>query len=329
MEMNMKNIVAAGLVLLLSASCGSDKTDRKWEEKENTFAFKTVVKGETTPVELEALMDIEDWRLVDSVIVCKNNGGIPYYYVLDSEDFSVCGKFGLKGNGENEWLYPHFLGKTGEEYCVLDNGRMGLYQVTRGDSSYVIRRMRDVKPVLPFKAVKSVSYPMFAYVTYSPNEIAWRVGNAETMAVSDSVAFTDEEGKGEAIRYDFSYDVSAGHAVLAGLHQDWFLILGLSGEGRISPRWMVKGQEGEQPEGTVYYTDVACGKDVYLLSQRNVDPSDASGTSSVEVYDYEGRPLRRLDLDIIASKMIVDEARGRLVFCSPMDNALHVLEAEL
>ena len=79
----------------------------------------------------------------------------------------------------------------------------------------------------------------------------------------------------------------------------------------------------------MYYTDVLCKKNVYLLSQRDVKISDMSGTSSIEVYDYDGNPIKKIVLDIIASNMLYDEVQRKVILRTPMDNDLHVLDYEL
>ena len=53
-----------------------------------------------------------------------------------------------------------------------------------------------------------------------------------------------------------------------------------------------------------------------------------SGTSSIEVYDYEGNPMKKINLDIIASHMVYDEINKRVIFSPSMDNDLHVLDYE-
>lgn len=59
-----------------------------------------------------------------------------------------------------------------------------------------------------------------------------------------------------------------------------------------------------------------------------METSGLSGTSSIEVYDYEGNPMKKINLDIIASHMVYDEINKRVIFSPSMDNDLHVLDYE-
>ena len=46
------------------------------------------------------------------------------------------------------------------------------------------------------------------------------------------------------------------------------------------------------------------------------------------VYDYEGNPMKKINLDIIASHMVYDKINKRVIFSPSMDNDLHVLDYE-
>ncbi len=129
--------------------------------------------------------------------------------------------------------------------------------------------------------------------------------------------------------YNFSYDVAFGHAVFAYLYQDGFMIASLSDGRHVLPELAVKGDGKERMKDGGYYTDVVCGKKYfYLLSQGDVETSGLSGTSSIEVYDYEGNPMKKINLDIIASHMVYDKINKRVIFSPSMDNDLHVLDYE-
>ena len=275
-------------------------------------------------------MNIEDWGIVDSILICKNSGDNPYYYVLSSTDFDVIGKFGRKGKGENEWMSPHLLMVDDYTYSVIDNVRWGIYDVVKKDSSYVIQKKIDLNVQNPLNAVKSISRSNFAYITYTPKEVLWKIGTlTDNLSTVDSVLVYKEQGEDNSMLYDFSYDVGAGYVVFAFLHLDRLMISSISDSCRVIPKYLLQGDGEDRTEADVYYTDVLCKKNVYLLSQRDVKISDMSGTSSIEVYDYDGNPIKKIVLDIIASNMLYDEVQRKVILRTPMDNDLHVLDYEL
>ena len=81
----------------------------------------------------------------------------------------------------------------------------------------------------------------------------------------------------------------------------WFYIASLSDGRHVIPELAVKGDGEERMKDGGYYTDVVCGKKCfYILSQGDVETSGLSGASSIEVYDYEGNPMKKINLDIIS-----------------------------
>lgn len=314
-----------GLSLLLFACNGKPK-EAVWEEHVNTLDFTSVEQVKTTSFALSEIMEIEEWLLSDTLLFCKNSSGNPYYYVINVNDFSVTGAFGHRGHGQNEWIGPRLLRKDDGGFCVLDNGRRAVYEVEKSDTVYSIHKLRDLSLQLPLNNVKSIAYPICAYCTNTPNALVWNVGNIETLSVLDSISFVDQNNEGKAIRYEFSYDVNQGNAVLAGLYIDRFMVARLDESNRLSHKLMFVGNGEEDMEHKAYYTDVVCGDFIYLLSQREIDLSGMSGTSQIEVYDYSGKPVKLIKLDIMAVRMLYDKHNGRFVFLSPSDNDLHVLD---
>ena len=300
-----------------------------WEEKHKSQEFGEVVSLDTYPVALSALMDIEDWDIVDTTLICKNSGKNPYYYVLSSTDFDVIGKFGRNGKGENEWMSPHLLVKNDTMFSVIDNIRWGIYDVAKKDSSYSIQKKTDLNVQTPLNAVKPISCSHFAYVTHSPKEVSWKIGAlAGDLSTVDSILVYNGESKDNSMLYDFSYDVGADYAVFAFLHLDRLMISSISDSLRVVPKCLLLGDGENRTHADVYYTDVICREYVYLLSQREVKTSETSGTSAIEVYDYEGNSIKKIVLDIIASNMLYDEINKKVILRTPMDNDLHILEYE-
>ncbi len=325
----MKKVLLYVSFVTALVSCNNDKTAPRWEEKHNTREFGAVISMETYPVVVDEFMNIKEWCIVDTMLICKNGGGEPFYYVFNTNDFRITGKFGRKGNGENEWISPHLIPITDTAYTVIDNFRWGIYDVTKVDSSYVIQKKKNMGVQIPLNSPKFVSYLTFGNISYSPREVVWEITDIENLSCSDSIVFFDESKGGNSTLYNFSYDVAFGHAVFAYLYQDGFMIASLSDGRHVIPKLAVKGDGEERMKDGGYYTDVVCGKKCfYVLSQGDVETSGLSGASFIEVYDYEGNPMKKINLDIIASHMVYDEINKRVIFSPSMDNDLHVLDYE-
>lgn len=195
----MKKVLLYVSFVTALVSCNNDKTAPRWEEKHNTREFGAVISMETYPVVVDEFMNIKEWCIVDTMLICKNGGGEPFYYVFNTNDFRITGKFGRKGNGENEWISPHLIPITDTAYTVIDNFRWGIYDVTKVDSSYVIQKKKNMGVQIPLNSPKFVSYSTFGNISYSPREVVWEITDIENLSCSDSIVFFDESKGGNSL----------------------------------------------------------------------------------------------------------------------------------
>lgn len=323
-----KSIMYLSLIMALLA-CNDNKKASHLEEKHNSRDFGTIVSMETYAVEVDKLMEIKEWVLTDTTLICKNGGGDPFYYVFSTTNFHVIGEFGSKGNGESEWISPHLMPITDTTYIVIDNFRWGVYNVKQVDGSYVIQRERDMGVQIPLNSQKYLSRLTFGNISYSPREVVWKIMDIETLACLDSIIFFDESKGDNSMLYDFAYDSAFGHAVFAYRHLDGFMVTSLSDGRQVIPEWIIKGDGKERMNGNSYYTDVVCGKKYfYLLSLGERKSVDFSENSFIEIYDYEGNPVKKINLDIQTNKMVYDKINKKVIFQSSIDNDFHVLDYE-
>lgn len=322
----MKKIVMYLSFVAVLVSCNHKNAASDWEEKSNSLEFDSIVSLNTYPVIIKEVMDIKEWNIIDTILICRNRGDHPSYYVFNTTNFQVIGEFGRTGNGENEWISPHLIPRDESVYTVIDNVRLGIYDVVKEDSLYAIQKKKDLVAQIPLNSVKPVSSSAFAYITHSPKEVSWKIADIETLASVDSLSFSDSDENRNALLRDFSYGVTDDHAVFAFQRIDRFMISSLSDSHHVIPGLIMQGDGDDKNRKDVYYTDVICRDYIYLLSQRDVRTSELSGTSSIEVYDYDGNPVRKISIDIIASEMVYDPINKRVIFRTPMDNDFHVLD---
>lgn len=321
-----KNIIYLSLIMLLFA-CNGDKNALQWKEKHNSHEFGTIVSMETRSIEVNELMEIKEWAITDTTLICKNGGGNPFYYVFSTNNFRIVGKFGRKGNGENEWISPHLIPLTDTTYTVIDNFRWGVYSVMKIDSLYTIQREKNMGMQVPLNSLKFLSCSTVGNISYSPREVVWRVTDMENLACLDSIVFFDESKGRNSMLYDFVYDAAFGHAVFAYRYLDGFMVTSLSNGRNVVPKFAMKGDGKERVNGNSYYTDVVCGeKYFYLLSQEERGIVESSGNSFIEIYDYEGSPVKRINLDIKTFRMLYDKINKKVIFQPSMDNDFHVLD---
>ncbi len=280
---------------------------------------KIVARKYDVPV----LMDLREWYVDGNKLICWNDMGNPYYYVLDINDFHVIDSFGMKGKGKNEWILPHLLVKGSDDYSVIDNSRRALYSID--GSGRTINRQGDFSIPELINYARYIGYPYFAYIVYTPNVISWKIRNVETTEEISSVPFKDASGKGNAMLYDFMYDVFNGKVVFASNKLDRFMVSSLADDYEVVPEVMVNGDNVESMGRKRYYMDVVCDESkIYLLSNRFVS-AKGDGNSVIEIFDFDGSPVKLLDIGVLANKLAIDRKGKRLLVFSPIDNGIYVV----
>lgn len=280
---------------------------------------KTSVKVDLNPQwGIDELTGIKDGSLV-----CKSSQGEYFYYVFNIKDFSLEKSFGVRGNGKDEWGAP----------CLLLSQERGI--------SYVLDNAKDKMTILkdysisevtasPFNGVANQPKLFGKYLCFAdekPNKIVFRLNEFKTNKNLAFVEFEDKQNKGNSYLDAFVYDINDEFVVLAQNLKDCFEVYRLSPDSRLRQVCEVKGDGLTDEDKYIYYSSVVInGDNVYLLSQRHVDISNQSGYSSIEVYGLDGKALRNIRLDFIASHMVMNAADHTLYLLSALEGSLHVVK---
>lgn len=319
--MNIKNLIFWGTSLFL-ISCQQtvrNQNDAALKEKP-VFSERKVVK--THEYELDSMIVIDEWSLYDNQLICKSRKNDFFFYHFDLNYFSCRKAWGTKGEGPDEFIAPYFLSLSPTSRLVIDNGKRKVF-LWEGEKA--------VKTLpMPANVVSSpliYNYPLIGYKEQSPQKIVWRLQNMETSERTDSLIFTDDSRQGKSALYDFCWNIHGKKVVCASLYEERFMVAEIQNDKLVN-RSLYCGSDLID-EGKPWYSDVQCTDDsIYLLSQQMVDMSTGKGYSVVEIYDYDGNPKMMIELDIIARRMLIDAKHRRLLFHSPMDDVIHVLDLE-
>lgn len=98
----MKNVVYIVLLLLLGGCHG---------QKVQTVVEDRVESPSVQKVPLSEVLYADRLGLADSFLLVINRMSEPHFYVFDREDYSPKGKFGLTGNGPEEFVFPFFVNR--------------------------------------------------------------------------------------------------------------------------------------------------------------------------------------------------------------------------
>lgn len=137
----------------------------------------------------------------------------------------------------------------------------------------------------------------------------------------------DTSNKGNASLYDFVWNSNhANRIVIAHQHSERYIVYETDSEHRIVESRIFDTKDDSFSPDRITYSDIACGNYIYLLSQKNVNVEDATGFSEIEIYDYDGVCIKKLVLNIVADKMLLDEANHRLLLTSIEDASINVVK---
>ena len=308
---------------LLVFACDETIAPEKWSQRKNDMDYSSSKKVAAKKFEVPVLMNLREWYVDGNKLICWNDQGNPCYYVLDINDFHLIDSFGIKGKGKNEWILPHLLVKGSDDYSVIDNSRRALYGIKGTD--HKIDRLGDFSIPELINYARYIEYPYFAYIVYTPNVIYWKIRNVETTDEISSVPFRDANNKGNAILYDFMYDVFNGKVVFACNKLDRFMVSSLTEDNDVVHGVMVSGEKMESMGRKRFYMDVVCDDTyIYLLSNRFVSVK-GEGSSVIEIFDYDGNPVGLVDIGVLANKLTIDRKGKRLLMFSPIDNCIYVV----
>ena len=308
-------------VLLLLLSCNS-------RINENTYHHPK--EDNSLPQEVSAIsmawdeIAIDGWMISGSKLICKTPHQERIYSVYSLGNLQRIGAFGRKGHGNLEWVAPHLFAQNDSVWMVIDNGDRSVYDIKKGLISLVSKLSINE----PVNDIKTISYPIVGYVSLTPEKQSLKIFDVEQDTLIDEIAFTDQTGKGQSSIYDFVWNVKDARIILGHLYSDTFIICSIDKTGKIL-RSDYYETDGKYSGGKCFYTDVQCGDYIYLLSQRNVDIEKMTGHSEIEVYGYDGKGKRKIILDFIADKMLLDHQGSRILLTSIADEMLHIVEQKV
>lgn len=303
---------------LICSACTESTHNYNYIVEKNDHSFPIEELRETGSTDKEYSFQIEEWTILNEKLYCNTSLSDRLFYSISLNDYQVLDSFGIKGHGRNEFVAPHLFKIDDSKLGIYDNGKKENY-IFSGNR---IRKSESWNLDLAVNDLKTIKYPMVAYVLYEPDIIRFQIINAENNEICDSIIYKDDGNQGKSIQYDFVWDSYKSYIVLAHRYSDVIKICRINDSGIITDIKALDNGEGGSSE-KIYNTSVACGKYIYVLNQSNVNVDTQDGFSTVELYDYTGKHIKKLCLDIIADRMLLDTKHNKLLFLSPMDSYLH------
>lgn len=309
-------ILLAGILLW---NCKGEEKSGVWDETiEKSTEFPEVKTLSSGSIDLDAVITIENWFIDDSLLACSSPMTKTHFYRFNLNNWSLHDSLGTHGNGPQEFIRPFLIYKAPGEYLALDNSTKKICLI-QSDS---IKEGPQV-PTKLYNHPKLLSNDRLGYIDYLRDRTSWLVQSLENGDIVDSLCLVNEDNKRDTHENDFLWDASSNHVVLSFMRKNQFAIGSRDSDGKIT--WKLYYTEAPTAsKRKYYYSGIACAENCfYILSLKNIDLEAGAGHSEIEVYDYDGKPLQLLKLDIDAWSILLDSSRNRFLLQSLTSDSIY------
>lgn len=323
------------LCLLTVVACGGGTSSGK------DFGELEEVVAELVPI--SEILKINDIVKLEDYIVLQNSGeGADYfYYVYSCPELEFLYSFARQGRGPEEYLMPAAIGNTsGNVIGFRDHAtdKFAFYEVS--DTAAVLKdsyRMASPDPYRFFWEINMVEDSLLL-VKHQGDRSGARELWSPVSGMKDSIGnffpkLPHRMGKNYYTIFDDYHISASGNRFVFAYSMIDRLEMGEARDGRICLAAAV-GAEGT-PEFHLYgddtatefsidlnivtYENVDAGRDcVYALySGQRLNDTEMNHSSLIEVYSWDGEPLRLLSLDVPVASFAVDEDNGVIYAVNP------------
>lgn len=323
------------LCLLTAVSCGDGASSGK------DFGEPEEVEAEF--VQISEILKINDIVKLEDYIVLQNSGeGADYfYYVYSCPELEFLYSFARQGRGPEEYLMPAAIGNTsGNVIGFRDHATdmLAFYEVS--DTAAVLKgsyRMASPDPYRFFWEINMAGDSLLLVKHQGDRSGArelWSVSGVMKDSIGNSFPKLPRSmGKNYYTIFDDYHISASGNRFVFAYSLIDRLEMGEIRGGRIcltaavgtedTPEFYLYGDdtatEFSIDRNIVTYENVYAGRDcVYALySGQRMDDTDMNHSSRIEVYSWNGEPVRLLSLDVPVSSFIVDEDNGVIYAVNP------------
>lgn len=291
---------------------------KQFTQSAKSSDFSAVTETEVDTFEIPLIARVTQILSADSTLKIQTEGTSMWVYSLNPENHSVADSLIPKGEGPGEYMNVAITPINGtDELLVVDNRMMKWYRV----AGNVVKESGNTGHFIVSNP-QDVGYPLMGYVDFRSDGLRLRIKDLHTGEDTDSLLIPNRNVQGESVVDNFvwDYDAATGRFVLAFTDQNKLLTGRITG-GKLED---IKVLAGESMPNKIYYTDVKIDGDKLLaLTQEDVNLDTYEGQSWIEVYDFEGNPIRKIKLPVLAQTMAIDQNRSTVFLVSATDDNLY------
>lgn len=318
------NIIYAVIVTALCGTCTPS------QKKGTNTATTETINLKSDSIFVNEIIDIHDWISVDHRIIVQASLVDTLFYSYLLPEFHFYSMFGKRGRGPAEYIYPRLATDGKKKLYLYDNAKRNLIEFTLSEKDFVAVNTINVDVNMLVDKMLMLSDDLFCVKELYPNEIKFAflsIENNELKKISEYKVESDLKGKSS----ESDFLITNDHERMATfyIHKKQIRLYQLNKEKKIEETFTLPATQKED-ENIFYYSDLCCtGKYIFALYQ-GFDPNllRSSDRSTIEVYDWDGKLIKKMKADRIINRIIVNENIGYIYAVSP-DESEYVYRYEI
>lgn len=265
-----------------------------------------------------------------AVVVSRNTDSLFFVYRLP--DFKYLYRFGFQGNGPNDFMRPRFIPDVSGQGQLLVPGLRKMSWIDLGDDKATISRTEKYEGYESPRLLVNDSIIVNFGVVPGAGELKafYQTINTKSKQILDStqVLLYTKALIAKTGRLNFP-NLAAKAGRMAAVYADVprIDILAVSPEGKLTleqskgelltPEQINALDLANRTKGMGISGTQGTDKYIYAFSYDYESPNPPARkqlNSYMEVYDWDGNPVKKFDLGRLFSQFLVDEPRGR-IYC--------------
>lgn len=315
----MKNATIISLMLFLALSC-TNKNTKTYVEVAKSEDFKEVENTGDSVIELSSIINIEEWSHDNNGIVCRSYNSDKVLYHFDPTNFTTLDSAYEMGQGPDDLIVPRLMTSTDSKPILIDlaTGKMIFTNEKTMDfaNDKIIRKSLN-SPIV-------IDFPIAGFNELHGDGRTFSIMNLTTGELIDSISFVPNQDKPNV---DFKVSALPNRAVIASQFSDEVRILNFNDDYKVSNVTVLRGSGNNT--NRPYYIDVVCTPNAfYLISLKEMEFTSSAipeGAARIEVYDYNGAPLKLIYPEFIPRKILPDPDNKRILALSATDDDIHII----
>jgi hypothetical protein len=318
----MKNIIiilAAILFVLLFGKCTSKSKDA-FPNNENIILSSEDITSDS--ILINEIIDVNNWISIDNQIIIQTSVIDTFFFSYLLPDWQIYSTFGRKGQGPQDYLFPQMATDGNKKLYIYDNAKHDLVEYVLLENKFIIKdKIKNRNPVLIDKML-NIDEITFFIKENTPNEIKFKIlanKNNELIKLSDFVVESDL--RGDTPFNDFVIANYKKYIATAYIHKNQICLYQIKENNKIKTLTDFT-KETEVNKDKYFYTDLCCNeKYIYALYQGLVpNLVTEQDRSAIIIYNWSGEAIKKLNLDRIINKIIIDRHSNYIYAISPYES---------